>query len=75
MEFILGDVLFTIVGWAYMLIKHRNIAQMRIVIKEKYENQYSSVGREIFSNTFLIIFALLLFSLIIVTLVVFIITK
>ncbi|MBP5983570.1 MAG: hypothetical protein KA734_07600 [Fluviicola sp.] len=75
MEFILGDVLFTIVGWVSMLIKHRNIDQMRIVIKEKYENQYSSVGREILSNTFLKIFALLLFSLIIVTLVVFIITK
>lgn len=75
MEFILGDVLFTIVGWVSMLIKHRNFAQMRIVINEKYENQYSSVGREILSNTFLKIFALLIFSLIFVTLVVFIVTK
>jgi hypothetical protein len=67
MEFILGDVLFAIVGWVYMLMKHRNFAQMRIVIKEKYENQYSSVGREILSNTFLIIFAIAIFALIIVT--------
>ena len=75
MEFILGDVLFTIVGWVYMLIKHRNIAQMRIVIKEKYENQYSSVGREILFNTFLIIFAISIFALIIVTIVVSIFKK
>ena len=75
MEFILGDVLFTIVGWVYMLIKHRNIAQMRIVIKEKYENQYSSVGREILFNTFLIIFAISIFALIIVTTVVSIFKK
>jgi len=75
MEFILGDVLFTIVGWVYMLIKHRNIAQMRIVIKEKYENQYSSVGREILSNTFLIIFAISIFALIIVTIGVSILKK
>ena len=75
MEFILVDVLFTIVGWVYMLIKHRNIAQMRIVIKEKYENQYSSVGREILSNTFLIIFAISIFALIIVTIGVSILKK
>lgn len=67
MEFILGDIIFGIVGWLYMLIKYRDVTQMRIAIKEKDENQYSSVGREILSNTFLIIFAVSIFTLVIVT--------
>jgi len=68
MEFLLGDLIFGFVGWLYMFTKYRDITQMRIVLKEKYENHYSSVGREILSKTVLLIFVLAIITFIIITL-------
>lgn len=62
MEIIVADAFFGVAGWIYLLIRYRNLKQMRSVVKEKYENQYATVGREIISNTFLLAFAALLFA-------------
>ena len=67
MGFLLADALFGLIGWIYMLLRHRNTSQMRIILKEQHENRYSLVGREIISGTVLIIFAVMITGLMVVT--------
>lgn len=68
MESLIGDMFFAIAGWLYLLVKHRNFDKMRELVAKKYENRYALAGRDLILTSMLIVFAIMIFALMFISL-------
>lgn len=65
MEFLFADIFFGTIGRTFLFFKYRDIKKMTLAKDSEFEGSYSTAGRALALNMFLIIFGLLVLGLLI----------
>ena len=65
MEYLLGDILLTGLGWLYLLIRYRNKEVITRVLADEYEGSYSKAGSSLSLNVFAVLLSALILALLI----------
>ncbi len=65
METLLGEILFSALGWSYLKVKYRSKEKMRAILAKEHNDKYYDAGAYISAKTFGIIFLSLIALLII----------
>lgn len=60
MEFLIGDIIFGLLGRIYLFLRYRNQEKMIQIKDKEFGGSYSNVGKIISLKVFLIIFIMLL---------------
>ena len=69
MEFAIGELIFSIIGRLFLIIRYRD-SEKRIKIKnEKYDGQFSNIGRIVTLNSIAGLFGLLLIGMLIIAII------
>jgi hypothetical protein len=65
MEFLFADIFFGTIGWTFLFFKYRNIKKMTLARDSEYDGFYSTAGRTIALQAFLILLGLLVLGMLI----------